>query len=160
LDDLATVNNEFISFREQASCHLDVANVEIEDLKRDPRTARDMQMMMAERLVGLSETVTDLSGSVGLLSIDMDPLCHLPQVMEQLILLAQINNICLSWSEDHVEALERRVAKLLVAVCHGVNNPIVLDEEDEIRAGSPMPLMICVEREDTVLPPSHSPSPL
>jgi hypothetical protein len=160
LDNLATVNNEFILFREQASRHLDVADVEIEDLKRDSRTARDMWMTTVERLIGLSETVTDLLGSVGLLLIDMDSLCCLPQVMEQLILLAQINNIHLSRSEDHVEVLERRVAELSVAVCHGANNPIVLDEEDEVRAGSPMPLIICIEREDTVLPPSHPPSPL
>jgi hypothetical protein len=160
LDNLATVNNEFISFREQASHRLDVADVEIEDLKRDLRTARDMQMTMVERLIGLSETITDLSGLVGLLSIDMDPLCHLPQAMEQLILLAQINNIRLSWAEDCVEALEQRVAELPVAVRHGANNPIVLDEEEEVRAGSPMPLMIRVEWEDTVLPPSCSPSPL
>jgi hypothetical protein len=80
--------------------------------------------------------------------------------MEQIILLAQINNIRLTRSEDRVEALERRVAELSVAVRHGANNPIVLDEEEEIRAGSPMPLMIRVEREDTVVPPSCSPSPL
>jgi hypothetical protein len=160
LDDIATVNDKFISFREQASRRLDVADVEIEDLKRDLRVARDMRMTTAERLIGLSETVTDLSGSVGLLSIEMDPLHRLPQAMEQLILLSQINNICLSRSEDCVEPLERRVAELLVAVCHGVNNPIVLDEEDEIRAGSPMPLMVRVEQEDTVVPPSRSPSPL
>jgi hypothetical protein len=160
LDDLATVNNEFISFREQASCHLDVADVEIEDLKRDLRAARDIQIMTAERLIALSETVTDLLGLVGLLSINMDLLCHLPQAMEQLILLAQINNIHLSQSEDHVEALEQRVAELSVAVHHGANNPIVLDEEDEVRVGSPMPLMICLEWEDTVLPPSCSLSPL
>jgi hypothetical protein len=52
------------------------------------------------------------------------------------------------------------VAELSVAICHGVNNPIVLDEEEEVRVGSPMPLMIRVEREDTVVPPSYSPSPL
>jgi hypothetical protein len=160
LDDITTVNNKFISFREQASCRLDVANVEIEDLKRDSRASRDMWMMMAERLIGLSETVTDLSGSVGLLSIEMDTLRHLPQAMERMILLAQINNICLSWSKDRVEALERRVAELSVAVRHGANNPIVLDEEEDIRAGSPMPLMVRVKQEDTVVPPSHSPSPL
>jgi hypothetical protein len=160
LDDIATVNDEFISFREQASRHLDVANVEIEDLKRESRTVRDMRMMTAERLIGLSETITDLSGSVGLLSIEMDTLCRLPQVMEQMILLAQINNIHLSRSEDWMEALERRVAELSVAICHGANNPIVLDEEEDVRAGSPMPFMVHVEREDTVVPPSHSPSPL
>jgi hypothetical protein len=160
LDDLATVNDKFILFKKEASCHLDIVDVEIEDLKRDSRTARDMQMTTAERLIGLSETVTDLLGSVGLLSIDMDPLCCLPQVMEQLILLVQINNIRLSRFEDHVEALEQRVAELSVAVHHGANNPIVLDEEDEVRVGSPMPLMICLEWEDTVLPPSCSLSPL
>jgi hypothetical protein len=160
LDDLATVNDEFILFREQVSCCLDVANMEIEDLKRDLRMVRDMRMMMAERLIGLLETVTDLSGLVGLLLIDMEPLRRLPQAMEQLILLAQMNNIRLSWSEDCVEVLERRVVELSVAVRHGANNPIVLDEEDEIRAGSAMPLMIRVEWEDTVLPPSCSPSPL
>jgi hypothetical protein len=160
LDNIATVNDEFISFREQASRRLDIADVEIEDLKRDSRTARDMRMTMAERLIGLSEIVTDLLGLVGLLSIDMDPLHHLPQAMEQLILLSQINNIRLSWSEDCVEALEWRVAELLVAVCHGTNNPIVLDKEEEIRAGSQMLLMVCVEQEDTVVPLSHSPSPL
>jgi hypothetical protein len=121
---------------------------------------RDIRMMTAERLIGLSETVTDLLGSVGILSIEMDTLCRLPQAMEQMILLAQINNIRLSRSEDQVEALKRRVAELLVAVRHGANNPIVLDEEEEIRAGSPMPLIIRVEWEDTVVPPSHSPSPL
>jgi hypothetical protein len=160
LDDIATVNDEFISFREQASRRLDVADVEIEDLKRDSRTARDMRMTTADRLIGLSETVTDLSGSVGILSIEMDTLRCLPQAMEQMILLAQINNIRLTRSEDRVEALERRVAELSVAVCHGANNPIVLDEEEDIRAGSLMPLMIRVEREDTVVPPSRSPSPL
>jgi hypothetical protein len=134
--------------------------MEIEDLKRDLRTVRDMRMTTAERLIGLSETVTDLSGSVGLLLIEMDTLCHLPQVMEQMILLAQINNIHLSQSEDHVEVLERRVAELSVAVRHGANNPIVLDEEEDIRVGSPMPLMVRVEWEDTVVPPSCSPSPL
>jgi hypothetical protein len=41
LDDLATVNDEFISFKEQASCRMDIADVEIKDLKRDLRTARD-----------------------------------------------------------------------------------------------------------------------
>jgi hypothetical protein len=91
LDDIATMNNKFISFREQASCCLDIADVEIEDLKRDSRVARDMRMTTVERLIGLLETVTDLSGSVSLLSIDMVPLCCLPQAMEQLILLAQIN---------------------------------------------------------------------
>jgi hypothetical protein len=150
LDDIATVNNKFISFREQASRRLDIADVEIEDLKRDLRVARDMRMTTVERLIGLSETVTDLSGSVSLLLIEMDPLCRLPQVMEQLILLAQINNIRLSWSEDHLEALEWRVAELSVTICHGTNNPIVLDEEEDVRAGSPMPLMIRVEQEDTV----------
>jgi hypothetical protein len=160
LDDIATVNDEFISFRKQASRRLDVADVEIEDLKRDSRTARDMRMTTADRLIGLSETVTDLSGSVGILSIEMDTLRRLPQAMEQMILLAQINNIRLTRSEDRVEALERRVAELSVAVRHGANNPIVLDEEEDIRAGSPMPLMIRVEREDTVVPPSRSPSPL
>jgi hypothetical protein len=108
LDDITMVNNEFISFREQASHRLDVVNVEIEDLKRDSRTARDMRMMTADRLIGLSETVTDLSGSVGILSIEMDTLRRLPQAMEQMILLAQINNIRLTRSEDRVEALERR----------------------------------------------------
>jgi hypothetical protein len=160
LDDIATVNNEFILFREQASHCLDVADVEIEDLKRDLRTGRDMWMTTAERLIGLSETVTDLLGLVGLLLIEMDPLRCLPQAMEQLILLSQINNIRLSQSEDHLEVLERRVAELLVAVRHGANDPIVLDEEEDIRVGSPMPLMIRVEREDTVVPPSRSPSPL
>jgi hypothetical protein len=160
LDDIATVNDEFISFREQASRRLDVADVEVEDLKRESRTARDMRMTTADRLIGLSETVTDLSGSVGILSIEMDTLRRLPQAMEQMILLAQINNIRLTRSEDRVEALERRVAELSVAVRHGANNPIVLDEEEDIRAGSPMPLMIRVEREDTVVPPSRSPSPL
>jgi hypothetical protein len=160
LDDIATVNDKFISFREQASRRLDVADMEIEDLKRDSRTVRDMRMTTADRLIGLSETVTDLSGSVSILSIEMDTLCRLPQAMEQMILLAQINNIRLTRSEDRVEALERRVAELSVAVRHGVNNPIVLDEEEDIRAGSPMPLMIRVEREDTVVPPSRSPSPL
>jgi hypothetical protein len=119
LDDLATMYYEFISFKEQASCCMDISDVEIKDLKRDSRTARDMRMMTAERLTGLLEMVTDLSGSVGLLSIDMDPLPHLPQAIEQLILLAQINNICLSRSEDCVEELEWRVAELLVAVRHG-----------------------------------------
>jgi hypothetical protein len=160
LDNLATANDEFISFKEEASHHLDIVDVEIEDLKRDLRMVRDMWMMMVERLIGLLETVTDLSGSVSLLLINMDPLRRLPQAMEQLILLAQTNNICLSRSKYHVEVLEQRVAELSVAVRHGVNNPIVLDEEEDIRAGSPLPLMICVEWEDTVLPPSHSPSPL
>jgi hypothetical protein len=160
LDDIATVNNEFISFREQASRCLDIADVEIEDLKRDSRTVRDMRMTTAERLIGLSETVTDLLGSIGILSIEMDTLHRLPQAMEQMILLAQINNIHLSRSKDWVEVLERRVVELLVAVHHGANNPIVLDEEEDIRAGSPMPLMVRVKREDTVVPPSFSPSPL
>jgi hypothetical protein len=30
---------------------MDIANVEIEDLKRDSRMARDMRMTMAERLM-------------------------------------------------------------------------------------------------------------
>jgi hypothetical protein len=119
-----------------------------------------MWMMTAERLIGLSETVTDLLGLVGLLLIDMDPLCCLPQAMEQLILLAQITNLHLNQAEDHVGELEQRIVELSVAVHHGANNPIVLDEEEEIRAGSPMPLMIHVEQEDTVVPPSCFPSPL
>jgi hypothetical protein len=160
LDNVATMNDEFISFKEQASCRMDIANMEIEDLKRDSRTPRDMQMTTAERLMGLLETIANLLGSVGLLSIDMDPLCCLPQAMEQLILLAQITNFCLNWAEYHVGELEWRVAELSVAVCHGVNNLIVLDEEEEIRVGSPMPLIIHVEQEDNVVPPSYSPSPL
>jgi hypothetical protein len=160
LDDIAPVNDEFISLKEQASRCLDIADVEIEDLESDSRVARDMRMTTVERLIGLTEIVTDLSGSVGLLSIEMDLLCRLPQAMEQLILLSQIINIRLSRSEDRVEALEQRVVELSVAIRHGANNPIVLDEEEDIRAGSPMPLMICVEWEDTVVPPSRSPSPL
>jgi hypothetical protein len=139
---------------------MDITDVEIEDLKRDLRTARDIQMMMVQRLIGLSETVMDLSGSVSLLSIDMDPLRHLPQAMEQLILLAQINNLCLNWTEDHVGELERRITELSVAIHHGADNPIVLDEEEEIRVGSPMPLIVRVEWEDTVVPPSCFPSSL
>jgi hypothetical protein len=107
-----------------------------------------MHMTMAERLMGLLETITDLLGSVGLLSIDIDPLRRLPQVMGQLILLAQITKLRLNWAKDHVGELKWRIAELLVAVCHGANNPIVLDEE-EIRVGSPMPLMICIEWENT-----------
>jgi hypothetical protein len=56
--------------------------------------------------------------------------------------------------------LEQRVVELSVVIRHGANNPIMLDEEDEIRAGSPMPLMIRIKWEDTLVPPSCSPSPL
>jgi hypothetical protein len=153
-DDLATVNDEFISFKEETSHLIDIADVEIKDLKRGLRMVRDMRMTTAERLINLSGIVTELLGSVGLLLIDVEPLQHLPQAMEQLTLLGQITNLHLEWAEDRVGALEQRVAELSVAVHHRANNPIVLDVEEEVRAGSPMPLMIRIEQEGTRIPPS------
>jgi hypothetical protein len=72
------VNDGFISFKEQSSCCMDIVDVEIEDLKRDLRIVRDMRMTMAERLINLLGTITELSGSVDLLLIDVEPLRCLP----------------------------------------------------------------------------------
>jgi hypothetical protein len=163
LDELATVNDEFISFRDQSSRRLDVADVEIEELKRDSRVARDVRITTSNRVIGLQGMVTDMSASLGILSIEMETARISSRVTENLIVLGSINNRQLDRIEARLWSIEERLTNLLVAFRHGAQNPIVVDEvEEETVVGEEnvIPLMVRVEREDTVIPPSRSPSPL
>jgi hypothetical protein len=75
LDKLAMVNEEFILFCDQAFRRMDVADVEIEELKRDLRVARNVRITTSDRVIGLQGMVTDLSASLGILSIKMETAC-------------------------------------------------------------------------------------
>jgi hypothetical protein len=163
LGKLAMVNNEFILFCDQSSRRMDVANVEIEELKRDSRVARDVRIMTSDRVIGLQGMVTEMLAFLRILSIEMETAHVLSWVTENLIVLGLINNCRLDHIEARLWSIEERLTNLLVAFHHGAQNPIVVDEvEEETVVGEEniVPLMVCIEWEDTVVPPSRSPSPL
>jgi hypothetical protein len=162
LDKLATVNEEFISFRDQTSRRIDVANMEIEELKRDLRVARDVRIMTLDRVIGLQGMVTDLLASLGILSIEMQTALVSSWVTENLIVLGSINNCRLDHLEARMWSIERSM-NLAVAFCHGLQNLIVVDNAEEetiVGEENVVPLMVRVKWEDTFVPPSRSPSPL